>query len=262
MLMKSNVTRRIITLICISVFTITSVPLAADSFASERNRNRTEYNRVSRQRDTGTAYNRVSRQRDKGKVNPRPVVRQRVKRRIISPPVVRHGHVVDRLPRGYRRVWRNRDPFYYFGGMFYRPAPSGFVVVPSPIGAVVVSLPVGSRRLWIDGALYFTFGGTFYRRVPSGYVVVDAPAPVVVEKSVPVLIQPSETAGGQVFVTVPVLNVRSGPGINEPVLYQVDEGYILEVHGIANEWLYVQLPNGEYGWVKTAFTRQLKAARG
>jgi uncharacterized protein YgiM (DUF1202 family) len=174
----------------------------------------------------------------------------------------RHGHVVSRLPRGYRRTWYKKQPYYYRRGVFYRPARSGFIVVGAPIGAAVVSLPVGYQRLWIDDSAYYVYGGTFYRRIPRGYVVVSPPAAVVVEENVPELVQPSRPASGEVIVNAPVLNVRSGPSMNNPRIYQVDEGYILEIHGRSNGWLYVQLPNGEYGWVKEVFTQLVEPASG
>ncbi len=105
---------------------------------------------------------------------------------------------------------------------------------------------------------YYAYGGVFYRRVPSGYVVVEAPPDVVVEEAVPVLVQPPEIIEGTVSVIASVLNVRSGPGLSYPMIYQIHKGYILEVHGKAIGWLYVQLPNGEFGWVMNIYTTQLE----
>jgi uncharacterized protein YraI len=98
--------------------------------------------------------------------------------------------------------------------------------------------------------------------VSSGYVVVEAPAAVIVEDDAPVLVQPHETADGQISITASVLNVRSGPGLGYPVIYQMHEGYVLEVHGKTTGWLFVELPNGEFGWVMTEFTKQLEPASG
>jgi uncharacterized protein YgiM (DUF1202 family) len=98
--------------------------------------------------------------------------------------------------------------------------------------------------------------------VPYGYAVVEAPATVVVEEDAPVLVRPLKPATGRVSVTASVLNVRSGPSLDDPVIYQIHEGYILEVHGKSGWWLYVQLPNGEFGWVKSVFTKQLKYGSG
>jgi hypothetical protein len=150
-------------------------------------------------------------------------------------------------------------PYFYRRGIFYRHAPSGYIVVGAPIGTIVVSLPVGYRRVWVEGAgYYYVYGGAFYRRVPSGYVVVEAPTSVVVEEEAPPLVQPPEAATGQVSVSASVLNVRAGPSLSYPVIYQIHKGYILEIHGKADGWLYVQLPNEEFGWVMTEYTIQLE----
>jgi hypothetical protein len=47
--------------------------------------------------------------------------------------------------------------------------------------------------------------------------------------------------------------------LSYPLIYQVHSGYILEVHGQSRGWLYVELPNGEFGWVMAEFTYRLEA---
>jgi len=279
----SKITLRFITIIFLSVFAVTFILIPDDSFARQRDKRRGDSPGVTRQGGKGRGDSprvtrqggkgrgdspRVTRQGGKGRGDSPRVTRQRGKargvsprgthrrgrRRVISPRVSRRGHVVPRLPRGYRRTWRKRDAYYYNRGIFYRRGSSGYIVIGAPVGAVVVSLPVGYRRMWVGDAWYYAYGGVFYRRGPSGYVVVEAPAAVDVQYDAPVLVQPSETVTGEVSVTVDILNVRTGPGLRHPVIYQIHEGYILEIHGKANGWLYVQLPNGEFGWVMTAFT--------
>jgi len=169
---------------------------------------------------------------------------------------------VRKLPRGYKRVWYNRVPYYYDRGVFYRPGASGYIVVRAPFGAIVVSLPVGYQRIWVDSSFYYAYGGYFYRKVPRGYVVVEPPDKIEFEEVDPDIVQPSQTATGEVSVTAPVLNVRSGPSLNDSKIYQIQEGYILEVHGKTHGWLYVQLPNGEFGWVMSEFTRPVEPASG
>jgi uncharacterized protein YgiM (DUF1202 family) len=125
-----------------------------------------------------------------------------------------------------------------------------------------VSLPIGYQRHWIDGRRYYAYGGTFYQRVPAGYVVVDPPPTVIVEDDTLEIVSPAIPASGRVIVDAPVLNVRSGPSLNDKMIYQLDEGYVLEVSGRSDGWLYVQLPNGEYGWVKSVFTKPLNPGNG
>ncbi len=239
MSIQSKITRRFMTIIVISMFALTSIPMADNAFARDR------------ERRGGESYSTERRGSDSS-------VRQRRGRVIRTPRVRRHGHVVPRLPRGYRRVWYNREPFYYYQSVFYRPARSGFVVVVAPIGIIVDSLPIGYQRIWVDDVWYYTYGGVFYRREPSGYVVVEAPADVVIEEDMPALVKPHEPASGTVSVVASILNVRSGPSLNYPVIYQIHRDYVLEVHGKTVGWLYVQLPNGEFGWVMSIYTARLE----
>lgn len=229
-----------VTVIFIFVFGMTSVLTADVSYARQRERTSVKSRQVNRRGD-------------------RQYSRRDMKRRVISPRAARRGHVVPRLPRGYRRTWYKKVPYYYYSGVFYRPAPSGYIVVGPPIGAVVVTLPIGYTSIWIGGMRYYSYGGVFYRRVPAGYVVVDTPSEVVVEEDAPVIVQPTEAASGKATVTASVLNVRTGPGLSYPVIYQIHEGYIVEIQGRELGWLYVQLPNGEFGWVMKGFVSPLES---
>jgi Ni/Co efflux regulator RcnB len=235
MFMQSKIMTRFITIIFLGLFTVASVLVPDNSFADKRGKRVGKSHRVDRRGDGSHA-------------------RRKGRRHVVSPRTFRRGHVVQRLPRGYRRTWYKKEPYYYYGGIFYRPASSGFIVVEPPIGSVIVSLPVGYTRIWIGGEGYYSYGGVFYRRMPSGYVVVEPPADVVVEEETPNIVQPTEPAAGKVSVATSVLNVRTGPGLSYDVIYQIQEGYILEIHGRELGWLYVQLPNGEFGWVMKGFT--------
>jgi hypothetical protein len=162
----------------------------------------------------------------------------------------RHGHVVAKLPHGHRVIHVDRSVYYFYDGIFYRPGSTGYVVVSAPMGAIVVSLPLRHSRVSIGGVLYFTFGGNYYRQVLQGYMVVAPPPEVGVQPPPP-----------QIYDTVSVianrLNVRSGPGREHPVVYQLLQGMVLTVYGTSNGWYYVQLPNGQYGWVMEQFTTML-----
>ena len=233
--------RQIYTLICICSLVLVFVSAPNDAYAAKGKKrgNKTEYKQDRRPAQTVRAAQRHN------------------KKRFVSPRIVRRGHVVRRLPRGYKRVWFDRSPYFFSFGIFYQSGPAGFVVVRAPIGVIVEGLPAGYRTIWVGGSTYFVYSGVFYRRVPTGYVVVSAPATLIVEEAAPSLVQPSEEASGQVSVTASVLNVRLGPGKEYAVIYQIHKGYVLEVHGKTTGWLYVELPNGEFGWIMTRFTGQL-----
>jgi hypothetical protein len=259
---RSNIISRMIAIVCISVFALTSVPLATDSFAGDRGGRGAKFSRESRQHENRGKHSREYRRHERRLVRSHRDDRWRDRRHVISPRIYRNRHVVKRLPWGYNRTWYNRRPYFYSRGIFYRPDPFGFLSVRAPVGAIVVSLPIGYQRHWIDGTPYYAYVGTYYRRVPAGYVVVDRPPTVVIEDNIPEIVPPAISASGKVIVDAPVLNVRSGPSLNDKKIYQFDEGYILEVNGRSDGWLYVQLPNGEYGWVKSVFTKPLKPGNG
>jgi uncharacterized protein YgiM (DUF1202 family) len=83
------------------------------------------------------------------------------------------------------------------------------------------------------------------------------PPPVVTGPGVPssvVVVAPAVVVSGRATVTASVLNVRSGPGLNYPVIEQVYQGAVMRLHGNAPGWLYALLPNGQFGWVSASFT--------
>jgi hypothetical protein len=166
------------------------------------------------------------------------------------------GKIVVKLPKGHTTVWRGRNRYYFHGGAFYKKkkGPSGYVVVRAPIGAVVLSIPVGYRIVVVSGLTYYVYAGIYYRRVHNGYVVVEPPAKTVVVKEVSP-VRPSVKKGGEsVTVSAILLNVRSGPGMDFPVIQQVRVSDRLTVYGYAPDWLNVELPTGKFGWVMLRYT--------
>jgi len=161
------------------------------------------------------------------------------------PVAPRHGTVFVDLPAGHRTVYVGRSRYFYRSGVFYRPGPSGYVVVRAPIGAVIGAPPAGCRTVVVGGATYYDYNGDYYQNAPAGYVVVQAP---------PVVPQPPSKAGQRVSVTAYTLNVRSGPGMGHPVIEQVRQGIVLAVQGTAPAWLYVRTPSGRFGWVSAKYT--------
>ncbi len=83
--------------------------------------------------------------------------------------------------------------------------------------------------------------------------VIHYSTPVIIEKS-PTVINMPESKIGKAVVTVELLNVRTGPGKNYPVIQQVCRNSNLIINGISEGWLYVKLPGGGYGWVMQEFT--------
>ena len=59
------------------------------------------------------------------------------------PPI---GAVVTYLPFGYKTVIVGGLPYYYYNNIYYRPCPSGYVVVPEPIASSnVVYVPESTQ---------------------------------------------------------------------------------------------------------------------
>lgn len=196
-------------------------------------------------------------ERDRPQRPPARVVVPARPARIPAPRQVRvypEGRAVVRLPIGYRSIRVGGHDYYHHNGIFYRRGPSGYLVVRPPFGAVVLSLPLGFAALVLAGVTYYLYEGIYYQRVPSGYVVVEPPVGAVATPVTPV-VPANPMAGDKVVVTTPLLNVRSGPGPDFPVIAQVRQGDPLVVYGYAPDWLYVQLPGGgEYGWVMVIHT--------
>jgi hypothetical protein len=178
---------------------------------------------------------------------------------VVEAPV---GAVVTPFSAGFREVWVNGNAFFYKDGVFYIREPSGYEVVTAPVGAVIPELPAGFGTVFFQGVKYFFYADVYYQEVRSGYVVVEPPPGAVAAREESAAGQPppaptSEVpvaSVGKVTVASPLLNVRSGPGLNFEAVSQVRQGAVLEVHGNAQGWLYVKLPSGKFGWVSRQFT--------
>jgi len=51
------------------------------------------------------------------------------------------GTIVSRLPPRHETVYVRDTPYYYYDGIYYRPYPSGYIVVQSPPATTVVTAP-------------------------------------------------------------------------------------------------------------------------
>lgn len=156
-----------------------SVP-SVPTVQADRNKNLIRHNHPSQQRHQSTPRYRTTPQHRSGPLfrsNPRYQIPQhRVKPgpRIYRP----HGHTIRVLPRTHRRIIVRKKPYYYYSGLFYRSAPSGYVVIRAPIGARIRILPRGFVRFYIGGIPYFYVNYIYYSWLPDVgmYVVVDRPS--------------------------------------------------------------------------------------
>lgn len=87
------------------------------------------------------------------------------------------GYVYSTLPRGYVDVRYRGSPYYYRGGIWYRPYGPRFVVVAPPIGIGVGFLPPYYTTVWFGGMPYYYADQTYYTWQPARreYVVTQPP---------------------------------------------------------------------------------------
>lgn len=111
-------------------------------------------------------------------------------------------------------------------------------------------------------------GSVLYQPPVQRTVVYSTPPPVIVHRN-PVMIEPPRSEYysdsevlRQIKPTVRILNLRSGPGLDEEVIGQATYGEILGVIGAAPEWLYVKTQTGLYGWVMTRYTQAMEGPVG
>jgi hypothetical protein len=111
-----------------------------------------------------------------------------------EPEIHRPGHIIHELPLGYRTMDIHGVRYFERGGVYFRPAEGGYIMVEPPeggvivtpgIGSVVATLPIGTVNVTVGGTLYYRHGGAFYRPARNGYVVVEPPPSLVVVESQP-----------------------------------------------------------------------------
>jgi hypothetical protein len=191
-----------------------------------------------------TADNSFARGRDRKYVAPRNTHNERV----IVRQRARHSH-----------EWVAKRKFFNKRRAYYRPSSRGYY---GRKVRVVYGRPYGYRRPWPRNSAYISLGGVFYQSPPTRYVVVKTPPETVVIRETSTIVRPFESATGNVLVTVSTLNVRTGPNLGYSLVGQVKEGRILELHGKTDDWSYVKLPDGRFGWVTSVFTEPLEPGSG
>ncbi|AMX01420.1 DUF6515 family protein [Microbulbifer thermotolerans] len=119
-------------------------------------------------------------------------------------PRISIGFVAPILPTGFVTLNVGGLPYYYHGGYFYRPAPTGYVVVSAPLGAAVTALPASAVRVEIGGAIYYRHANTYYQWHPARRAYVVVPAPVAAPAApLPPTATTSAYTPGQVLETLP-----------------------------------------------------------
>lgn len=85
------------------------------------------------------------------------------------------GHYVGALPRGYGAYYHGRYPYYFHGGVWYRPYGPSFLIVAPPLGLVIPFLPPYYATIWVGGVPYYYANDVYYAQSAGGYMVVAPP---------------------------------------------------------------------------------------
>lgn len=85
------------------------------------------------------------------------------------------GQVFHHIPGSLIQIQFGGNPYYFSGGLFYRPFDGYYKVVYPPLGIRISVLPFGYWPLRWGGYPYFYFNGIFYKQKNNGYEVVTAP---------------------------------------------------------------------------------------
>jgi hypothetical protein len=205
------------------------------------------FNGVTPQRNiTGTAPNVGNRTESKGMISP-GVVNQRVFQ----------GNRAQTGTRDGNRVFDHRGVFDRDRGFRFHHSDH------FPRGSVFWSVPFGAEAFLFGGLTYFWWNDIWYCGIGNEYVVVDSPYDTDVVDQAPVVASSPAGDGQQMVITEELLNVRSGPGSDYPVVYVLHAGDIVTVHGYDSDWLYITNSNDENGWIMNQYASPVaKSASG
>jgi len=163
---------------------------------------------------------------------------------------------------GYHGGHRGGSYGGYHGSVYVGPRYyGGAVVYLGPYYPLVNSYSPGYPPYYPD-TYYYSEPPASYDQPPPAGVAPATPdpnyysGPPASYNRPPPAGGPPATSRKWVTVAVDQLNVRSGPGMDRPVVAQVPRGVALTVLGGTEGWWYVQLPNDTTGWVQSQFTTE------
>lgn len=85
--------------------------------------------------------------------------------------------IMARVPFGAVGINFGSRYYHYYRGMYYRPMPGGYGIVPPPVGIIVPVLPPNSVNVMIGGRPYYRYDGIYYMPLDdSRYEVIDDPS--------------------------------------------------------------------------------------
>ena len=154
------------------VLLFTLLALLSSSVYADRDDNERHHHRYVRD-DRGDRHDRHRRDDRRDRKDYRFDSRYKLNRNF-----PREGYQVRTLPeRRYPIHYRNQN-YFYFGGVWYRPHSSGYVVVRPPIGIRVAILPPYYSTVWFGGIPYYYANDVYYVWRPdlNTYEVTNPPA--------------------------------------------------------------------------------------
>jgi Family of unknown function (DUF6515)/Bacterial SH3 domain len=157
------------------------------------------------------------------------------------------------LPAKHSTIRYRGVKYHHSRGTFYRRGPSGYVVIAPPVGLTITFLPVGYTTKSIAGGHYYYYQGIYYQNAPDGYMIVEKPA-----QSFKIKTLDKASIGDKVTVKVERLNIRSGPGKDQPVLRILGHGSRMKILEVGSNWYYVELSDKKTGWVMIRHTQNVE----
>ena len=144
----------------------------------------------------------------------------------------RMGYPYHRVPTGHHYSTHANRLFPYFGAGMLTGALIGSAISVSP----------GPR--------------TIYYSSPTRVIVQSEP--IVTPQYTPVTPPvPQELVLRQVKIIAKIVNIRSGPGLNNTVINQAHRDQTVDVISVSPDWLYVKTQEGQYGWLMTQYTLEV-----
>ncbi len=104
------------------------------------------------------------------------------------------GYVFNVLPAHPRMIVHGGQPFYFSGGIWYRPVNNTYVVVRPPVGIIVPVLPPFYTRVWVGPYPYYYANEAYYAPGPQGYTVVEPPQGTIAMAPPPGMAVPADNA--------------------------------------------------------------------
>jgi hypothetical protein len=118
-----------------------------------------------------------ARRADADKPRPRHTIKRKVHdtRHYHNRHYPARGEYIRTVPRRSRVVVHAGIQYHYFGGIWYRPHHSRFIIVSPPFGAIVPFLPPYYSIIWVGGTPFYYANDVYYAHRGNSYVVIAPP---------------------------------------------------------------------------------------